>query len=144
MRLTAKERTGLRAMVELARLYGQGPIPLSHVAEVQDLSLSYLERVASALRRAGLLESVRGARGGYMLSQEPSGITVGDVFRAVEGSLMSLDCMRDDSCCDREGTCATRFVYEGVVARLRETLDHTTLADILRDATVAQTADPEG
>ena len=143
MRLSAKERTGLHAMVEFARHHGEGPLSLSRVADAQSLPLPYLERVAAALRRAGLLESVRGAQGGYLLARRPQAISVGDVFRAVEGSLMSLDCMRDDACCDREATCATRSVWEGVSARLRETLDGITLADVLTDTAPAG-AQPQG
>jgi Rrf2 family cysteine metabolism transcriptional repressor len=143
MRLSAKERTGLHAMVEFARHHGEGPLSLSRVADAQSLPLPYLERVAAALRRAGLLESVRGAQGGYLLARRPQAISVGDVFRAVEGSLMSLDCMRDDACCDREATCAARSVWEGVSARLRETLDGITLADVL-SSTALTVAEPQG
>jgi len=133
MKLSARERTGLRAMVELARHYGDGPTPLRRVAEAQQLPLPYLERVVAPLRRADLLTSVRGARGGYLLARHPGRITVGDIFRALEGSLISVDCMRDDACCAREPVCATRSVWESVYRRLRETLDSTTLADILHD-----------
>ncbi len=131
MKLSSKERTGLRAMVELAGHYGAGPVPLSKVSDAQGLPLPYLGRIAASLRRAGLLESVRGVHGGYMLSRSPAEISVGDIFRAVEGSLMSLDCMRADACCAREATCATRSVWAVVSARLKETLDSTTLADVL-------------
>lgn len=143
MRLSAKERTGLRAMVELARHYGGGPTSLSRVAEAQQLPLPYLERVVASLRRAGLLRSVRGAYGGYMLARQPERISVGDVFRAVEGSLISLDCLRDDACCTRQAICATRSVWEIVYERLCETLDGTSLADILQE-TDACLAEIEG
>ena len=132
MKLSARERTGLRAMVEFARRHGEGPTALSEVARIQELPLPYLEQVVASLRRAGLLRSVRGAHGGYMLSNAPSSISVGDVFRAVEGCLMPLDCMRaDGSTCAREPTCATRSVWEAVADRLRETFDNTSLADVL-------------
>ena len=133
MRFTAKERTGLRAMVEFARQYGQGPVPLSEVARAQDLPLPYLERVISSLRRAGLLDSVRGAAGGYSLTRAPEAISVGDIFRAVEGSLTSLECLDEGSVhCKREQICAARMVWQKVSHRLRETLDNTSLADVLR------------
>jgi Rrf2 family protein len=132
MKFTSRERIGLRAMVEFARLHGQGPTPLSQVARTQELPLPYLERIVASLRGAGLLESVRGAHGGYGLTRDPEFISVGDVFRAVEGTLMSLDCMRDDGAeCAREPMCATRNVWTAVSVRLSETLDHTTLADVL-------------
>ncbi len=131
MKLTARERTGLRAMVEFARRYGQGPTALSEVASAQDLPLPYLEQVVALLRRAELLESVRGAHGGYMLARDPAEISAGDVFRAVEGALMTLDCMRTDGSCAREPICATRNVWQIIVDRLEDTLDHTSLIDVL-------------
>lgn len=120
-------------MVEFARRYGQGPTSLGEVAQAQELSLPYLERIVPALRRSGLLHSVRGAHGGYMLARDPAKITVREVFGAVEGPLVPLACMRPDGvACAREATCATRSVWEIVAERLQETLDHTTLADILK------------
>ena len=132
MKVTARERVGLRAMVEFARRYGVGPVSLTKVARAQDMPRPYLARVVASLRRSGLLSSVRGAHGGYMLTRDPSAITVGDVFRALEGSLMALDCMRTDgSSCDREPICAARPVWLTVIERVNETLDNTSLADIV-------------
>lgn len=132
MKFSAKERTGLRAMVEFARQHGQGPIPLSKVAREQNLPLPYLGRVVASLRRAGLLDSVRGAAGGYLLAREPEAISVGDIFRAVEGSLTSVECMDEDGArCERETICAARMVWQKVSDRLHETLDSTSLADLL-------------
>lgn len=132
MRLSAKERTGLRAMVALARRYGEGPIPLSQVAKTQELPLPYLEQVAADLRRSGLLSSVRGAHGGFLLSRSPSKIKVGDVFRAVEGALIAVDCVSPKrSTCSREAYCATRDVMEAVLDCLVRTLDSISLADVI-------------
>ncbi len=132
MRLSAKERTALRAMAELARRYGEGLISLNEVAEAEGLPLSYLEQIASALRRSGLIHSARGVHGGYQLARKPEEITVGDIFRAVEGSLMTLDCMgADGSTCAREPICATRAIWLTVFDRLSDTLDHLSLADVL-------------
>jgi Rrf2 family protein len=133
MRFSAKEQTGLRAMIELARCHGNGPTALSEVAQAQDLPLPYLEQVAGALRRAGLLASVRGARGGYYLAREPGQIRVGDVFRALEGQLVTVDCMGPDgsSCCEREPTCMARNVWQSLQDCLTETLDNITLADVI-------------
>jgi len=131
MKLSSKEHTGLQAMVEFARRYGRGPTSLSEVARSQELPLPYLEQVIAPLRRLGLLTSVRGVHGGYTLARDPATISVGDVFRAVEGSLMTLDCTRPDgSGCAKESTCATRSVWQGVAERLSDTLDNMTLADI--------------
>jgi Rrf2 family transcriptional regulator, cysteine metabolism repressor len=138
MKFTARERTALRAMVELACRYGAGgPTSLSEVARAQELSLPYLEQVVGSLRRAGLLESVRGAHGGYFLTREPSSVRVGDVFRAVERSLVSVECVSSDATsCSRRAFCAARNLWQMVMERLEDTLDSTTLADLISPAEV--------
>ncbi len=135
MKVSAREQYGLRAMAELARYYGQGPVSLAEVAEAQGISLAYLEQIVAPLRRAGLLVSTRGAHGGYSLAQTPAEITTGDIIRALEGSIMPVRCVIEGECspCEREDMCATRSVWEEVRARLVETLDSTTLKDLLRD-----------
>lgn len=132
MRFSAKEQVGLRAMVELAQRYGDGPVPLSEVAAAQEVSLAYLEQVIRPLRRSGLLNSTRGASGGYALAQHPAAITVGDIIRVFEGSIVPIRCVTDQSCspCTLEDRCATRSVWEVVRDRLTETLDNISLADL--------------
>lgn len=136
MKFTAREQYGLRTMVELARRHGDGPVPLSAVARVQGLSQGYLEQVAAALRRAGLLISRRGAAGGYVLAREPEAITVGDVIRVLEGEIVPMTCVADENTCappcTREGQCATRDVWLIVRMQLEKTLNSTTLADLAR------------
>ncbi len=137
MKFTAREQYGLRAMVELARRYGDGPVSLGEVAHIQGLSQGYLEQIAVALRCAGLLISQRGAAGGYALARKPEAITVGDVIRVLEGEIVPMTCVTDeDSCgapCAREGQCATRDVWLIVRMQLEKTLDGTTLADLVRE-----------
>ncbi|MFZ5916970.1 MAG: RrF2 family transcriptional regulator [Chloroflexota bacterium] len=137
MRFTAREQYGLRAMVELARRYGDGPVPLSEVSEIQGLSQSYLEQVIAPLRQSGLLKSWRGASGGYALAHRPEAITVGDVIRVLDGDIVPMTCVTDDdSCtppCAREGQCATRDIWLTVRAQLARTLDSTTLADLAKE-----------
>lgn len=105
MRLSTKGRYGLMAMFQLAMDYGKGPIPLKYIAQKQSLSESYLEQLFSALRRQGLIISMRGASGGYELSREPDDITVGQVLRALEGDLSPADCVSDGS-----GECTKKIV----------------------------------
>ncbi|HOG46336.1 MAG TPA: Rrf2 family transcriptional regulator [Anaerolineae bacterium] len=134
MRFSAKEQYGLRAMAELASRYGQGQVALSEVAQSQGISLATLEQVVAPLRRAGLLESTRGASGGYALARPPQAISVGDVLRAIDGALVPIPCLEDagGACCERAHQCATRPVWALVRARLAETLDSLTLADVCR------------
>jgi len=132
VRVSAKEMYGLRAMSELARHYGQGPVSLAEVARTQGISQSYLEQIAIELRRAGLLHSQRGAQGGYSLAYAPQTITAGDVIRALEGSILPIQCVAEQRCtpCDYEETCSTRGIWELVRGRLVDTLDSITLADL--------------
>jgi Rrf2 family protein len=132
MRLSARERTALLAMVELARRYGDGPTALNEVAQVQGLPLPYLERVAALLRKAGLLASARGAHGGYVLTREPAAISVSEVLTAVEGALVPVGCLtKGGPRCSRESSCATRNVWEVVASCVTETLENMSLADVL-------------
>jgi Rrf2 family cysteine metabolism transcriptional repressor len=132
VRVSAKELYGLRAMSELARHFGEGPVSLSDVARTQGISQAYLEQIAIDLRRAGLLHSKRGAQGGYFLTRTPQAITAGQVIRALEGSILPIECMDDQRCipCSREDECSARSVWEQVRDRLVETLDSITLADL--------------
>ncbi len=136
VRVTAKEQYGLRAMVELARHYGDTPVSLGQVAEAQGIALASLEQIMAGLRRSGLLESKRGVYGGYRLSRPPEQITAGDVFRAMEGSIVPIQCVTEVVCdpCAREAMCATRTVWEQVHDRLVDTLDSITLAELSRPA----------
>jgi Rrf2 family transcriptional regulator, cysteine metabolism repressor len=132
MRFSTREQYGLRAMAELARYYGQGPVSLSEVADAEGLPLPYLEQVVASLKRAGLLESHRGAYGGYELAHAPAMITAGDVIRALEGTIVQVPCLVDapESSCGRECSCTTRNVWVEVRDKLIETLDSITLADL--------------
>jgi len=133
MRFSNREHFGLRAMVELARRYGEGPVSLAEVAEAEDISLSYLEQIVGPLRKAGMLESWRGAHGGYSLSLPPWKVTAGDVIRALEGPLVPLKCISVEDgadTCARESCCTSRAVWQKVHERLEESLNSMTLADL--------------
>jgi Rrf2 family cysteine metabolism transcriptional repressor len=134
MRLSTREQYGVRAMVELARSYGQGPLPLAEVSRLQNISLAYLEQIVAPLREAGLVVSTRGAHGGYHLGHEPQAITVGDVLRALEGPIAPVQCVsevRQADRCEREDVCLTRTVWEKVRDSIVTALDSTTLADLI-------------
>ena len=132
MRVSAKELYGLRAMSEFARHSGGQPVPLSEIARSQGISQAYLEQIALDLRRAGLLHSKRGAQGGYYLAGSPEDTTAGDVIRALEGSILPVQCVAEQRCnpCSLEDGCSARWIWEEVRDRLVETLDSITLADL--------------
>jgi Rrf2 family cysteine metabolism transcriptional repressor len=141
MRLSTKGEYGMRAMVELARNYGRGPISLSDVAQAQNIPLAYLEHLIATLRRADLVESTRGVRGGYQLRREPEKVSVGDIVRALEGPIAPVECVsenRTSACCEKESECATRQVWVRMRDSIAEALDSTTLADLVESPTPAK------
>jgi Rrf2 family protein len=135
MRVSAKELYGLRAMSEFADHFGQGPLSLARVAERQDISQAYLEQIAIDLRRAGLLRSKRGAHGGYYLARAPEATTIGDVIRALEGSILPIQCVAEQKGlpCSMEEGCTARGIWEQVRDRLVDTLDTITLAELTHE-----------
>ena len=88
MKISTKGRYGLTIMIELAKKYGEGTVSLKSIAQANDLSEHYLEQLVAPLRNAGLVKSIRGAYGGYILSRPPSQITSGDVIRVLEGPIL--------------------------------------------------------
>ena len=134
MKLSTKGRYGLKAMFELALHYGEGPIPLKNVAESQGISEHYLEQLIAVLRKNGLVQSVRGSQGGYMLIDAPSEITVGDIIRVLEGDIAPADCVTEDSAaCEREMKCVTRLVWMKIRDSINSVIDGITLEDMLDD-----------
>lgn len=136
MKLSTKGHYGLRAMFDLAVHYGKGPIPLKMVAERQQLSENYLEQLIATLRKAGLVNSVRGAQGGYILARRPEDITVGDIIRVLEGPIAPLDCVNeaDPGDCDQFNYCISRNVWAKVRDSINEVLDSINLADMCKEA----------
>jgi len=134
MKLSTRGRYGLKAMYQLALHYGEGPIPLNSIAKKQGLSENYLEQLFSALRKEGLLCSIRGAQGGYMLAKHPKHITVGHILRTLEGNMAPVDCVVDDSkVCDKEDECATRFVYAQINESINNVIDSISLQDMIEN-----------
>src|SRR4051794_38268767 len=110
-------------MIELAKNQGEGPTSLKAIAQANDLSEHYLEQLIAPLRNAGLVRSIRGAYGGYVLASEPSKITAGDVIRVLEGPITLVEGLEDEGPAQRELWIRIRDAIKGV-------LDHTTLADL--------------
>ena len=92
MKLSTKGRYGLRAMVDIAVYSQDSPVPISAIAERQNISVRYLEQLLPKLKKAGIIKSIRGAQGGYMLDKDPKDISAGDILRTLEGDLTLIDC----------------------------------------------------
>lgn len=136
LKLSTKGRYGLQAMIELAMHSGDGPISLKSIADRQGLSEHYLEQLISGLRKAGLVKSVRGAQGGYVLGRETDKIRIGDIIRVLEGPIAPVDCVseEDPECCNKADHCVTRTIWEKVRDSIADVLDSITLADMVKDA----------
>ncbi len=131
MKISTKGRYALRLMVDLA-LSGQGqPISLKDVAQRQQLSDKYLEQIVTPLSRAGLVRSVRGAGGGYLLTRRPEEYTVGEILRPLEGDLAPVECATDAQFCERSGQCVTVELWQQIHRAVSEVVDRTTLADLV-------------
>jgi len=140
LRLSTRGHYGLKAMFDLAQHYGTEPIPLKTVAERQNISENYLEQLIATLRKTGLVKSVRGSQGGYILARDPEKITVGDIIRVMEGPIAPVDCVSEiePAECDQADYCITRSVWARVRDSLAELMDSISLADMLRDADKAE------
>ncbi len=121
----------MRAMLELAMNSGKGPVPLRDLASRQEISAKYLEQLLIPLKGAGLVKSVRGARGGYMLSVDAGRISLYDIVRSLEGPLAPVECVQDSSFCDRVGGCTVHLVWGEMGKLLVDFLDGLTLADLV-------------
>lgn len=132
MKLSTKGRYGVKAMVDLAINYGGEPVPMKSVAERQNISEQYLEQLFSQLRKAGLIQSVRGALGGYVLSRPPAEISVNDIMSVLEGSVEISDCI-DETNCSNMDCCATRLLWVRMKESIDQVLLSTTLADMVDD-----------
>jgi Rrf2 family transcriptional regulator, cysteine metabolism repressor len=138
MKLSTKGRYGTRAMLDLALHYkdGDGPVALGGIAERQNISEEYLEQIFSSLRKAALVESVRGAQGGYKLGKTADKITVGDILRVLEGSLAPVDCVVENKSpvCDRYENCVITGVWLKLRDAINDAVDSVTLEDLVLEA----------
>jgi Rrf2 family transcriptional regulator, cysteine metabolism repressor len=134
MWISTKAQYGMRALVEVA-LGGDRPTSLKTVAERQTLSQQYLEQIFAALRRAGVVESVRGAHGGYRVARPLDDIDALEVVEILEGSVAPVQCIDDAAACERTGSCSTEGLWREVDAAVRDVLRRTTLADLVERRT---------
>ena len=133
--LSTKGRYGVRAAFDLALHYGEGPIPLKSIAERQNISDPYLEQLIAVLRKDGLVNSVRGAQGGYMLSRRPSQISVGEIIRSLEGPMAPAECVLDDQDkeCIKADYCVTRVLWEKIRDSINNVINSVSLQDMIED-----------
>lgn len=136
MQISTKSRYAVRAMIELALNYKQGPLSLKEIARRQALSEKYLEQIAHPLRAKGLIFSQKGNRGGYSLSKPPSEITVYDIVTIMEGSITPVACVDNPQSCDRFKQCAVNLVWSRLKDRISEELRAHTLAELAAEEAI--------
>ncbi len=146
MIFTTKAEYGVRLLIQLGLQGGGSPVSLKAVAAAENLPLAYLERIAALLKKAGLLRSTRGAHGGYVLARPAEEITMDAVVLALEGAIAPMDCFVDDrearvSCSHTEDGqhCATKLLWTRVQMGVINSLQRTTLAELVEFATPAET-----
>ena len=137
MKLSTRGRYGVRAVFDMA-YYGKGrPAQIRVIAERQEIPVRYLEQILNRLRRAGIVCTLRGPRGGYFLGKSPAKITVADVVRATEGQLSLVKCKevgRKDVQCHRAPKCVVRLVWEEAGRRLNDYLESVTIEKLCSEA----------
>lgn len=132
MNFTAREDYGLRAVLDLALHAGQGPIQSREIAQRQEIPEQFLEQLLGALRRGGLVRSVRGASGGYLLAKPASEIRAGDVLRTLSGPLVPLPCVQEEKeICSHEASHGVHVFWNRLAASIRKVADGTTIQELI-------------
>jgi len=132
MKLSSRVRYGCRALVGLAVHHDEGPLALETLAQGASIPEKYLAKIIQDLRRSGMIRSVRGAHGGYLLNGDPADVTLLDVWEALEGPLCPVDCLENPEGCDQLDQCVTRDVWSRVQDAVSGVLRSVTLAELAR------------
>ncbi len=118
-------------MLELAAVYGTGPTRLGEIAQKQDISVKYLERMMHSMVTAGLVRSIRGQGGGFTLARSPEAIRLSQIVQAAEGPLSIVECVEDPALCSRYDICVTREIWERLSVAIADVLETYTLQDMV-------------
>jgi len=133
MNISTRGRYGLRALLELCMLSRKGPVNLRHLAERQKMSINYLEQIFNKLKKAGIVQSMRGAKGGYLLASDEDKITVGQIINALDGPISISNCDNPDlreKSCTGPSTCTTRILWKVLEDKIDYMLSSITLKDL--------------
>lgn len=146
MKISTKGRYGLRALIDLARYSEIEPVSISSIAARQKISERYLEQLMTLLKKAGLIKSIRGAGGGYVLAKEMGEISVGDVLRALEGNLEPVECtgFDEEDSCEAAGGCVTKYVWQRINESINKTVNEISLKQLVEESKQVNNADSSG
>lgn len=131
MKLSTRARYGLRAILDLAVNFGKEPILLKDVAQREEISERYLEHIVLSLKAAGLVKSMRGSHGGFMLARSPAEIKISEIINVLEGSLCLVECVDDPKACSRIDNCVTRDIWQELKKSMDAVLESRTLQDLV-------------
>jgi Rrf2 family protein len=134
MKISTRTRYGMRAILELALAYKAGPLQIKVIAERQNISNKYLEQIIAMIRSAGLVRSIRGPHGGYVLARPPQDIKLSDIFRVLEGPVLTVECVENKEACAVYADCITRRLWIEVNDAILNVLTDKTLADLVEMA----------
>lgn len=131
MKLSTRSRYGTRIILELARRFGEGPTQVNEIARIQQIPVKYLEQLIRTLKKANLISSVRGSKGGHYLNEQPDKISVGRIVRLFEGQTDLVECVSSPEKCERADDCRVRSVWMEATEAMYEKLDGVTIADLI-------------
>ncbi len=134
MKLSTRGRYGTRLMLELAKNYGKGPVNTTEISKSQGISVKYLEQIIIPLKKAKLITSVRGPKGGHKLSKSPDKIFLWQILKPLESHLTLVDCVSDDDACEHIETCLVRPIWGKAYHAMMNIFKETSLKDILNTA----------
>ena len=131
MKLSTRGRYGTRLMLELAKNYGKGPISMSDISRNLDIPIKYLEQLIIPLKKADLINSVRGPKGGHMLAKAPNEINLWNVLTLLETKFSFVDCLTDQNACDSTANCPIRPIWGKAFQGMTKLFKETSLQDVL-------------
>jgi len=131
LKLSTKGQYGVRAMYEIAKAGSIGPVTIKEISEKQDVSVAYLEQIPNKLRKAGIIQSVKGPGGGYMLARDPEKISIGQILKELEGPVAITSCLDPSEGCVRVDSCVTHLLWKSLGDNIERFLDSMSLQDLL-------------
>ncbi len=134
MKLSTRTRYAVRAIIELAQNNSNRPLQLKIIAQKQDISVKYLEQLMAVLRSAGIVRSIRGSKGGYVLAKAPNEIKLNEVMDRLEGTVSTVECVENEDYCSRSADCAARYLWTQVEQAIEHVLQSITLQDLVDKA----------
>jgi len=140
LRLSTKGQYGVRAMYEIARANAIGPVTIKKISEEQHVSVAYLEQILNTLRKAGIIKSVKGPGGGYVLNKTPDNISIGAILRELDGPVAITSCLDPKEGCMRIDGCVTHLLWKSLGEKIEAFLDNMTLQDLIEGQQPAGTS----